>query len=115
MPTTVRQLTDQTSVTVAAGDTLVLLCPIRRGAGDGYPIINLAVFPQGAASVVVESSLSPGAKIQNNPDDPAINWFPWSNGAITSGSATKDDSITGNITALRVKPTSGAAIVEARC
>lgn len=114
MATKKSNMADLTSFTVAAGDTQVLLCPMRRKESDPYPIINLAVFPQGAASVVVEASLSSPSKIDANPDDTTVNWFPWANGPITSSSASKDDTLTGSVSAIRVKPTGGAAIVEAR-
>jgi hypothetical protein len=114
MATKKANLTDLTSINIPSGDTCVLLCPMRRKESDPYPIINLAVFPQGAATVIVEASLSSPSKIDANPDDTTVNWFSWANGAITSASATKDDTLTGSVSAVRVKPTGGAAIVEAR-
>jgi hypothetical protein len=106
-------LKDECSERVVSGDTLILIPPARRQQSYPYNTLSLAVFPA-AGSTTVEVTLSPSKKIADNPDDPSINWLPWPNGAITPDSLTKDNQLQANITAIRVKATGGACVVEAK-
>lgn len=113
MATIVKSLNDGLSETVASGDTLVLVPRVRRKESDPYPTVAMAVFPA-AGSVTVESTLSPSGKISANADDPTINWFSWPLGVITPASPTKDGLVSAHVGAIRIKPSGGNCVVEAR-
>lgn len=106
-------LKDDFSETAASGDTLVLMAPVRRQSSYPYNTISIAVFPV-AGSTTVETTLSPTEKVIKDPDDPSINWIAWANGVITPASTGKDDQLSANVTAIRIKPTGGDCVVEAR-
>lgn len=80
----IRSLKFQKQVTVAAGQTVVVIIPTQMNSS------SVAVYPEAGGSALVKFSLSPIDDIAN--DAANVKWVDWSNGTVTEATANDAQS-----------------------